>query len=234
MKDAQSRAALLKIANARLHASITDPNYLVLRRRTQILAHWMDSIPGQRLAVLDVGGRYQPYRPLIEDRASCYIALDVQSTPLVDVVGNGQEIPFKADTFDLAVATQVFAYFREPCQAAAEIHRVLKPGGSLLLSAPAAAPRAGDEEHWRYLPAGLRFILSPFSRIEIVPEVSSIGGTIRLNACALSILSKYDFMREIVHHTLVPILNLLGVAFEGAELTHSDQLTGNYSVLAQK
>jgi SAM-dependent methyltransferase len=234
MTDARSRAELQKIANARLHPSITNPNYLVLRRRAKILGRWMDRIPGQQLVVLDVGGRLQPYRSLIQNRVHRYIALDVISTPVVDVIGSGEQIPFKADTFDLVVVTATLEYLREPRLAAAEIHRILKPGGYLLLSVAAMSPRVSDEEHWRFLPAGLKFVLSPFARIEIVAEVTSVGGLLRLNACGFSIFSKYGFLREIVHHTVVPILNLAGLALEGAQVTRNDQVSGNYSALAQK
>jgi SAM-dependent methyltransferase len=233
MKDEQSRAELLKIANARLYPSITNPNYLVLRRRAQIFARWLESIPGNRLTVLDVGGRYQPYRPLIEKRLFRYVALDIQTSSLMDVVGSGEQIPFNKEIFDLVIATQVFEFFREPRRAAAEIHRILKPRGHLLMSVAALFP-SSDQEHWRYSPAGLRFVLSPFSRIEIIPEVTSIGGMLRLNAYALSTLSKYRFARAIVNRTLVPVLNLLGLTLEAAALTRNDQLAGNYSVLAQK
>jgi SAM-dependent methyltransferase len=234
MKDKQSHAELLKIANGRLYPSITNPNYLVLRRRRLILANWMQNISGDRLVVLDIGGRYQPYRPLIQNRLRRYFALDVLSTPLVDAIGTGEQLPFKSETFDLVLATGVFEYFPEPRVAAGEIHRILKPGGYLLMSVAAVCPRAVDEEHWHYLPAGLKFVLAPFSRIEIVPEVTSIGGMLRLNACSLSIFAKYEFIRQILHHTVVPALNVVGLGLEGAGLSHNDQVTGNYSALAQK
>ena len=184
--------------------------------------------------VLDVGGRYQPYRPLIEDRIHQYVALDVLNTPLVDVIGTGAQLPFEPNTFDLVLATGVFEYFPEPRIAAAEMHRVLKPGGCLLMSVAAVCPRAVAEEHWRYLPAGLRFVLASFSRIDIVPEVTSIGGIFRLNAASLSIFAKYQVMRWILHHTLVPALNLVGLGLEEAGLSQNDQVTGNYSARAQK
>jgi SAM-dependent methyltransferase len=234
MKDKQSRAELLKIANGRLHPSITNPNYLVLRRRTMIIAKWIESIPGRQLVVLDIGGRYQPYRPLLENRMQRYFALDVLGTSLVDAVGTGEKLPFKSDTFDLVLATGVFEYFPEPRIAAAEIHRILKPGGYLLMSVAAVAPRAVDEEHWHYLPAGLKFVLAPFSKVEIVPEVSSLGGTLRLNACSLSIFAKYEFVRQILGHTVVPALNVVGLGLEGAGLSNNDQVAGNYSALGQK
>jgi SAM-dependent methyltransferase len=234
MEDRHSRPELLKIADHRLHPSLTDPNYLVLRRRRLILGEWMERIPGNQLVVLDVGGRYQPYRPLIQNRVQRYVALDILKTPLVDVLGTGDQLPFKAGTFDLVLATGVFEYFPEPRVAAAEIHRVLKPGGYLMMSVAAVCPRAVDAEHWHYLPAGLKFVLAAFSGVEIVPEVTSIGGILRLNASSLSIFAKYEFMRQIVLHTVVPVVNVVGVGLEGAGLSENDQVTGNYSALARK
>jgi SAM-dependent methyltransferase len=234
MKDEQLRAELLKMADGRLHPSITNPNYLVLRRRRLILGKWMESIPGQQLVVLDIGGRYQPYRPLLEHRIQRYFGLDILRTPFVDAIGSGDQLPFKADTFDVVIATGVFEFFPEPRVAAAEIHRILKPGGSLLMSVSAICPRAVEGEIWHYLPNSLKYILAPFSKIEIVPEVTSVGGTLRLNAVSLSIFAKYEFIRKILHHTVVPVLNAVGLVLEGAGISQNDQITGNYSVLAQK
>ncbi|MGA9981120.1 MAG: class I SAM-dependent methyltransferase [Candidatus Sulfotelmatobacter sp.] len=234
MKDQYSVAELLKIADARLYPSLTNPSYLVQRGRRRILGKWLESIPGDRLTVLDIGGRYQPYRPLIQHRLQRYVALDILSTPLVDVLGKGEQLPFKSDTFDLVLATGVFEYFPEPRVVAAQIHRVLKPGGHLMLSVASVYPRVVEEEHWRYLPAGLKFALGPFSKIEIVPEVTSIGGAFRLNAAAISIFAKYGFVRQVLHHTVVPVLNMAGLALESAGLSTNDQLAGNYCALAQK
>ena len=83
------------------------------------------------------------------------------------------------------------------------------------MSVAAVCPRAADEEHWRYLPAGIRFLLSDFSTVEIVPEVSSIGGFFRTNNWSLSILVKNSLLRTILHHTFVPIMNLLEVPCNG-------------------
>ncbi len=232
MKD--KRAQLLKIADGRLHPSITNPAYLVLRRRRLILSNWLESIGGDHLTVLDVGGRYQPYRPLIENRVQRYVALDVLSTDLVDVVGMGEQLPFKADSFDLVIATGVFEYFGEPRIAATEMHRVLKPGGHLIISVGAITPRVVDSERWRYLPSGLKFALGSFSEVTIIPEVTSLGGVLRLNASALSSFATFGFFRQILHHTVVPLLNLAGLALEGARISSNDQISSNYAVLAEK
>jgi SAM-dependent methyltransferase len=234
MQDTHSLEELLRIANARLYPSLTNPSYLVQRRRRQILTEWIDRIRGNQLAVLDIGGRYQPYRPLLGKRISRYVALDVLSTVLVDVVGRGQQLPFKSNTFDLVIATGVFEYLPEPRVAAEEVHRVLKPGGYFMMSVASVFPRVVDEEHWRYLPAGLKFVLAKFATIEIVPEVASIGGFLRVTASSLSIFAKYGFVRQILHHTIVPVLNIAGVALDRPGISSNDQIAGNYCALAQK
>lgn len=234
MGEEGTRKELFKIARARLYPSITNHSFLVLRKRRLIFTEWIKRFPTENLHVLDVGGRYQPYRPLLGERVKRYVAVDVLRTPLVDVIGKGQELPFRDGTFDLVMATGVFEYFPEPRVAAEQLRRVLKPGGYLMMSFAAVCPRAVDEEHWHYLPAGLRFALSSFSKVEIVPEVTSVGGFLRLAAWSFDIFAKYVFVRRIFDHTLIPVLNLMGLALEGASLTDNDQVTGNYSVLAQR
>jgi SAM-dependent methyltransferase len=234
MQETESRAELRKQAHERLYPSIRNPNYLVLRRRRLIFRRWIESLEGEGLSVLDVGGRLQPYRPLIEHRVKRYVALDVLRTPLVDVIGSGEQLPFRDESFDVVFATAVFEWFPEPRVAALQVHRVLKPGGYLMMSVASVYPRIRDEEYWRFLPAGLKFVLAPFSEVEIVPEVRSIGGYLRVTASALSIFVKYNWVRWVLHSTVVPVLNVMGLGLEGLGISSNDQVAGNYSVLAKK
>ncbi len=50
-----------------------------------------------------------------------------------DVVGDAHALPFRDDTFDRVFAFNVFEHLRDPRTAAAEIRRVLKPGGSVAI-----------------------------------------------------------------------------------------------------
>ncbi|MGH9504270.1 MAG: class I SAM-dependent methyltransferase [Terriglobales bacterium] len=234
MEEHYSLGELQKLAQDRLSPSITNPNYLVLRRRAQLISDWMEQIPGEGLRVLDIGGRYQPYRPLMNGRARQYVAIDVVRTLLVDVVGRGEQLPFGPDTFDVVIATQVFEYFPEPRVAALQIHRVLKPGGFLIMSVAAVCPRAVEQEHWRFLPAGLKFVLSDFSWLKIVPEVSSVGGSFRLANWSVSILARYILLGKVLYYTVVPAMNVIGLGLEHAFPIKNDELTGNYSILARK
>lgn len=222
-----------RIADARLYPSLTNPNYLVLRSRRLLFAAYLQRLPGN-LTVLDIGARYQPYRPLLDGKIGKYLGLDVERTELIDVLASGERIPCRDETFDVVIATCVFEYFREPGEAAQEIYRVLKPGGSLLASFNAAVPRFVDEERWRYLPLGIQTILASFSSLCITPEVRSLGGFCRLLNIGLHDFLKLPILKFGYRMTLCPILNLLGLTLEKLSLTRNDRWAGNYNVIAVK
>lgn len=228
-----NRDELLKVAQRRLYPSLTNPNYLVLRSRRLLFTKWLQGLPPD-LVVLDVGGRYQPYRPLLDGKIKRYIGLDVEKTEFVDVLGSGEAIPFADASFDLVIATVVFEYFERPHDAAGEIYRILRPGGALLVSVGSVAPRFVDEECWRFMPRGLRSVFSAFSSLTIVPEVRSPGGFCRFLNLTFHEFLKLRILKVAYEFTLCPLLNLLGLALEKANLTSNDQWTGNYSVLAIK
>ena len=232
-KTDSPRQKLIATAEQRLHPSLTNPNYLVLRSRRIIFEKWIKRL-GSHLTVLDIGGRYQPYRPLLESRIRRYFAVDVIQTELVDVVGNGEALPFAASSFDLAIATQVFEYFSEPIQAGNQIHRVLKPGGALLMSVAAVAPQFVFKERWRFTPAGVRTALSSFSQVDIVPETLSTAGLLRMANVGVHTILGRRLLQQIFGFSVCPFLNLLGLCAEGLRLSNNDQFVPNYSVLALK
>ena len=218
----------------RLYPSVTSPNWLVLRKRREIFHNWLAAMPLSNPAVLDVGGRIQPYRPLIAEGQSHYTSVDLNITPLVNVAGDAQQLPFADGTFDLVICTQMLEYAPEPPRVIAEIRRVLKSGGYLLMSVPSVFPRDADYDRWRFLAPGIRQLLSGFSSAEIVPEGGSITGFFRtINSC-LQIFARYDVLRTVLNYTAVPVLNLLGLLLEAIAGSDNDQFTVNYSVLAKK
>ena len=162
------------------------------------------------------------------------MACDLERTNLVDVVADGEFLPFDGSVFDVVICTQVFEYFPHPIRAAQEIHRVLKPGGRLLMSVVSCAPRFVEEERWRYTPLGIRTVLSSFSQLSIVPETSSFGGLMRFLSLAAHSLSHFQLARKCVEFLLCPCLNLLGLAGEKLRISRNDEFTPNYSVLAIK
>ena len=50
------------------------------------------------------------------------------------VLGRGERLPFRDESFDVAVSASVFHYFRQPRVALAEIARVLRPRGLVVIT----------------------------------------------------------------------------------------------------
>lgn len=217
----------------RLFPSLTNPNWLVLRERRKIFTRWLAQLPSTELEVLDVGGRIQPYRELIADRLRRYMAVDLRPTPLVDAVARGEQLPLGNARFDLVICTQMLEYAPQPSLVVAEIYRVLKPGGKLLLSVSSAAPDVG-EESWRLLPTGLRSLLARFRRVELVPEGNSVAGLFRTVNVCLDIFVRYPAARFVYRHSLCPLVNLAGALLEKLSGRGNQQFAVNYSVLAEK
>jgi len=171
-----SSGEFVRRSKDRLYPSLANPNFLVLQSRRVIFTRWINELsPAQGLKVLDVGGRYQPYRPLFENRLAQYVACDLERTELVDVIASGESLPFTSHSFDVVLCTQVFEYFDHPHLAAKEIHRVLRPGGVLLMSVVSFGPRFVDDEHWRYTPSGIQAVLHLFHQIRIDPYLLAIA-----------------------------------------------------------
>jgi SAM-dependent methyltransferase len=218
----------------RLHPSLTNPNWLVLRERRKIFRKWLNGVAGEHLSVLDVGGRIQPYRPLLSGRIARYWAMDFREGPHVNVLARGESIPFRAGQFDLVICTQVLEYVTEPQTLISELHRVLKPGGYLLLSAPAIFPRDSDHDLWRFMPHSLRFLLRGFENVQVVPEGSSLIGFFRTVAVYTVMFVRPALLRKFSEVTLVPALNIAGAVIESIVSTKNDQFSPNFSALARK
>jgi len=220
-------------SRARLHPSLRNPNWLILRRRRQIFEAGLDRLPGSDLCVLDIGGRLQPYRPLLGTRAKSYIAVDLLMTPLVNVGAAAEALPFRDVQFDFVICTQVFEYLPDPGLAVAEIKRVLRKGGVLFLSVPSVFLRDNDKECWRFLPEGLRYLLREFETVEVTAEGNSLSGFIR--TCNIFLMSFFrpKMLAPVWRWTFVPFLNVAGWMLQKLGGQNTD-FTANYSVWARK
>jgi len=88
--------------------------------------------------LIDLGCGMMPYRSLIEDRVTRYDGLDAR--PQVADVTFQADIqamtPVPDAAYDSAICLEVLEHVPNPFRAVAEIHRILKPGGILVLSVP--------------------------------------------------------------------------------------------------
>ncbi len=117
--------------------------------------------PGQ--LVLDAGAGRAPYRDLFAHaryETADFLAVKGKKYVQPDYVCDLTEIPVDEGRFDHVVLTQVLEHVPEPERVLAELHRVLKPGGTLWLTAPFFyAEHERPYDFFRYTQFGLRRLL---------------------------------------------------------------------------
>lgn len=124
--------------------------------------------------LLDVGCGEMPFRFALSKRVR-YTGIDVAAALEFGMVGNdsihifdGRDIPFPADYFDHVLCTEVLEHAEDPENLINEIHRVLKPGGSLTLTVPfSARVHHAPYDFHRFTTYRLSALLKPFGQFEI-------------------------------------------------------------------
>ena len=109
-----------------------------------------------------------------------FLNVDMQPFPGVDVVADVQSLPFADDSIAAIECDAVLEHVAQPTTAAAELLRVLKPGGYLHVVVPFCHPfhrYPADYQRWT-LPA-LRILLPP-SQCEVLAAGVRTGPTATL------------------------------------------------------
>lgn len=147
-------------------------NWVVYRIHDAALLEFARKYFSGRL--IDIGCGRKPYQKLLSSFVSEHVGVDMpdclHGTDRADLAGTAYAIPVADESFDCALSTAVLEHLEDPNAAIQEAFRVLKPGGTLLISAPFIwhlheAPR----DFFRYSRYGLAHLLTQngFSVIEL-------------------------------------------------------------------
>jgi SAM-dependent methyltransferase len=141
-----------------------------LLRRTAFHPQWLlgGQGPIRRLLqnaggrVADIGSAGEWVRHALPDGCQ-YVAIDFPATATErygtrpDVFADAAELPFRDGSFDTVVLFDVLEHLGKPNDALREIARLLRPGGSALLSVPFLYPiHDAPHDFQRLTPHGLR------------------------------------------------------------------------------
>jgi len=115
---------------------------------------------GLNATVLDLGsGRRR--------LAQHVINLDIEANALVDVVGDGHQLPVKGGVFDAVIVTGVIEHVREPKIVVDEIFRVLRSGGCVYAEIPFLQGYHSDpNDYQRFTIQGIDLLFGNFDVIE--------------------------------------------------------------------
>jgi SAM-dependent methyltransferase len=126
--------------------------------------------------VVDLGGKKTNKRGAFRPPESAKGRwIDVNLDPAVspDIVADVQDVPIKDATADCVLSTEVIEHLPDPAACVLEAHRILKPGGVLILSAPFLHPVHGDPHDFqRFTADGLRRLCAVFE----TTDVTAMGG----------------------------------------------------------
>ncbi|MDB6128740.1 MAG: methylase [Verrucomicrobia bacterium] len=191
--------------------------------------------------VLDVGCGNEPYRALIPARQ--YTGLDVdnaftRSVGVADVFYQGDDFPLPDSRFDGVLCSQVLEHVFTPAEFLAEIHRVLRPGGCLVLTVPLAwDEHEQPQDYARYTSFGLRALLER-AGFEVVVQRKSVADARAVAQLASAwiykvVVTRHKWVNLATQLILIAPVNLVGAVF-GALLPRNEDFYLDNVVLAKK
>ena len=127
--------------------------------------------------VIDIGCGEMPYRDVVLGRGLQYDSIDVERRhPDVRFIGDIENMDVLGnESYDTVLCLQVLEHVAHPFKVVREIHRILRPGGTLILSVPHLS-RLHEEprDFFRYTKHALRSMFEE-SGYEVV-EITHHGG----------------------------------------------------------
>ena len=192
-------------------------------------------------ALLDVGCGSKPYQDLFS--VSSYIGLDIDSERsrrdgAADVFYTGDHFPFEGETFNAVLTTQVLEHVFDPDLFVAEVVRVLKPRGKVLLTVPFMwDEHEQPADYARYTSFGIRYLLEKHGLV--VEKQMKIGeGFALLYQLRAAYIFKVFQKRSLLTRAVVQLLFILPSTIAGLILqkflpAENDMYLDNL-ILAQK
>ncbi len=153
--------------------------------------------------VLDYGADDAPYRRHLPKRAS-YRSADLAGNPRADVeIRPDGTLPLGDETVDLVLSTQVLEHVDDPVRYLSECTRVLRPGGSLVLTTHGIMYIHRDpQDYWRWTCDGLEKVVR-----EAGLEVERSVGVLGLVPAGLQLV-QVGLARKLPRFVLAPVFLL--------------------------
>jgi SAM-dependent methyltransferase len=183
--------------------------------------------------VLDAGAGGGQYQKLLSGLGT-YVSVDIVSNN--DVVASLYRLPFKDNTFDSVGCFMVLEHLAEPALAMLECNRVLRRGGTLLLTTPQYWHfHSWPNDYFRYTKEGLRY-LSKKANFEIV-HIHSMGGPFLVLFHVIDVnfrLYGGSFRRLLIYTPLMLLFNTLDSIFFRHEDRRSESDSVGWALVARK
>ncbi|MDB5213312.1 MAG: Methyltransferase type 11 [Myxococcaceae bacterium] len=139
-------------------------------------------LPGLSGKVLDVGCGQSPYRHMLGPGAQ-YVGIDFEGSSHFEyeresdvTYFDGKHIPLDDGSVDHLLCTEVLEHLTEPKVLVREMHRVLKKGGTGVVTVPwSARYHYIPYDYFRYTPSMLAMLFEDFARARIEPRGTDVS-----------------------------------------------------------
>lgn len=174
-------------------------NHKIIRALEQARAHAHGEL-------LDMGCGRKPFAPLFAGRITRYWGTDLSVSPYLgaaklDAFARAEAQPFRDASFDTVLGLSMLTYLPEPVRMLREAHRVLKPGGVLILEFTQMVPLHDEPyDYFRFTRYGAEYLLrqAGFEPVTYLPigglwarvGLSTIAGLNRINRGPTRILTE--------------------------------------------
>jgi len=122
--------------------------------------------------VLDIGAGHSPYSDSFPNRTT----LDNSNTHNPDIVADLHNLPIEDESYSFILCTEVLEHLYDPKKAVSELERVLKPGGTMILTTRFIFPiHDAPHDYFRFTEYGLKSLFSDWEMLVFEPEVDTQG-----------------------------------------------------------
>lgn len=217
------------------HQNIRSHNWLVYRIHDEglikVLRRYASGV------LVDIGCGEKPYAVYTKELVSKHIGVDHTNTKHdrtnTDILASAYNTTLPDSSADTVLCTAVLEHLERPQEAISEMHRILKPGGYVILSAPMIwhlheEPR----DFFRYTKYGLQYMFVE-SGFEIV-EINPLSGFIVTFTLELTYFLNY-FKRSVFRCLIAGIQwSLQQMAYRLNKYDKTFQFTWLYMLVARK
>ncbi|MEM4346979.1 MAG: methyltransferase domain-containing protein [Candidatus Altiarchaeota archaeon] len=97
-----------------------------------------------------------------------YICIDICKNSKPDIVGDAHTLPFRDETFNSVICTEVLEHVEDPKKVVDEIYRVLKFNGICIVSVPFLYPiHPCSHDYWRFTEDSLKLLFRNFKGVKV-------------------------------------------------------------------
>ena len=182
-------------------------------------------MPHYQGTVIDIGCGNCPFEHLVDTTKAKYVGVDVDDANKWDyknskiIKYDGKHLPFETGSVDHLICTEVLEHIPDPDELIADMHRVLKKGGTGVITIPWSARfHYKPYDYHRYTPSTLATLFATFTDVVIDNRGTDINAIVNKssvlyfgNATTLTASVLWLPIKILILILFAPVIGLLTV-----------------------